>query len=120
MSTRPKRDYHFFEQWARRNRMKPVVRVEEKHGDILIADSGEPFLEDGELKYRTGFAIEREKAWLAAYQDYQWNEFPDRTLAGKQEARVNEALAYARMYLAQTKAAGLYDGGKNSFSQPIH
>ena len=34
--------------------MKPVIRVIEDDGDILIADSGEPFFhenEDGERKY---------------------------------------------------------------------
>lgn len=99
--------------------MRPIARVEEAHGDILIADSGEVVNEGGSMFYRTGFAIERDKAWLASYHDYDWLEFPNLTLRGKQQARVNEALSYARKYLAQTHEAGLYDGGK-SFSQPVN
>lgn len=117
---KPKRDFRFFEEWARRNKMKPFVRVEEQHGDILIADSGSVITEGGKTFYRTGFAIDRpgDKTWLASYHDYDWMEFANETLAGKQQARVNEALEYARMYLKQTHEAGLYDG--KGFSQPVH
>lgn len=119
---KPKRDFRFFEAWARRNKMRPFARFEEKNGDILIADSGTVIVEGGQMFYRTGFAIDRpgDRTWLASYHDYPWQEFPEHSLAGKQQERINEALAYARSYLQQTHKAGLYDGDKRSFSKPVH
>ena len=114
-----KRDYHFFDRWARANKMKPVCRVEEKDGDVLIADSGSVITEDGRTFYRTGFAIERDQAWLASTHEYEWTEFPEETLRGKQQRRINEALDFARKYIAQTVEAGLYDA-QRSFSRPVH
>ena len=110
-----KRDYKFFEEWARKNNMKPVMRIIEKSGDILVADSGEPFFgtnEQGVLGryYRTGFAIDRgDKAWLASTNDYPAEEYDTMSRREGQEQRVNECLVYAREALIQTAKAGLYD-----------
>lgn len=110
-----KRDYKFFEKWARQQKMKPVCRVAEKNADVLIADSGDVITEGGRMFYRTAFAIERDKAWLASTAEYEWNEL-EGSKRNKQQARVNEALEHARKYISQTVEAGLY-GRK---SQPVH
>lgn len=115
------RDHRFFEQWARKNSMRPICRVEEPGGDVLLADSGRPFYTTGEdgrrrFVYRTAFAIEREQCWVASVADTDATdpEMMSRTPQGAQEFRVNEALAYARNAIAQTSAAGLYDRGQAS------
>ena len=122
-----KADERYFEEWARRKGMRPYLRVrDEKHGDILIADSarlitGLPSDRGLERFYRTGFCLYRAKAWIASSWDYDYNEFPGKTRRGKQEARINEALEYARMYFAQFEEHRLFNpnaGGK--FSEMIH
>ena len=111
-----KRDHRFFENWARENNMRPVVRIKEKGGDILIADSGEPFYGvngEGLLGrwYRTAFAIDRgDKTWIASTHDYDAVEYDAVSRRAGQEKRINECLAYARETLKQTSKAGLYHG----------
>lgn len=112
-----KRDYRFFEQWARRNQMRPICRVEDEHADILIADSGEPIVSEGKQVYRTAFAIDRDKTWLASTAETSVidPEMLARTPRGAQEYRVNEALAHARRAISETHATGLYDGKVSSY-----
>jgi len=119
-----KRDHRFFEQWARRQNMKPVCRVAEADADILIADSGEPFMgtnKDGNLGrwYRTAFAIDQgDKTWLASFNDYPATEFDLVSKREGQQRRVNECLVFARDTLSKTAATGLYDHGRReSFSK---
>lgn len=116
-------DHNDFDRLIRKHKMKPVCKVtDEKHGDILIADSGNPVIEkttDGyRAFYRTAWAILRDKVWLAAYEDYPVTAFPRLTERAAQEQRVNEALADARLKLSQTHEAGLY--GEESSSSPVH
>jgi hypothetical protein len=109
-----KRDFRFFEQWARENKMKPVVRVVEDGGDILIADSGEPFFgenEEGLLGrwYKAGFAIDRgDKTWVASTNYYSATEYDLVSKREGQQHRVNDCLAYARVALKATLEVGLY------------
>jgi hypothetical protein len=108
----------------RSNNMIPVER-DRSHdlGDILVADSGlEPFwdkLESGiSVKiFRTGFAIYRDEAWLASFEDHFENEFRGLTPRAARDARVTEAVSYANRYLEQTSDAGLYDGRKTDYSK---
>lgn len=118
-----KRDFRFFERWARWQNMKPVVRVKEKHGDILIADSGQSFTglnSDGELGrwYRTGYAIDRgSKTWIASCNDYNAVEFDLVSRNEGQQRRVNECLLFARDNLKKLAATGLFNGTGKGFSQ---
>jgi len=113
----------FFEGWARKNNMIPVGRYTFEEGDILVADSDEPFWGSGEggtmLKFfRTGFAIFREQAWIASTHDYFVSEMGPLTKRGARDFRIKEALEYGQKYLQQTADAGLYDDGrKESFSK---
>jgi len=105
--------------------MIPVER-DRSHdlGDILVADSGlRPFwdkLESGiSVKiFRTGFAIYRDKGWIASCEDHFEDEFKGLTARAARDARVKEAVIYANKYLEQTADAGLYDDGRQTnFSQ---
>ena len=103
--------------------MIPVGRYTFEEGDILVADSDEPFWGSGEggtmLKFfRTGFAIFREQAWIASTHDYFVSEMGPLTKRGARDFRIKEALEYGQKYLQQTADAGLYDDGrKESFSK---
>lgn len=73
-------DHRFFEQWAKKNNMRPVIKVSDREGDILIADSGEPFDardDDGNMRrvFRTAFAIQRGKVWTASTNDYPESDY---------------------------------------------
>ena len=120
------RDFRFFEKWARTQNMLPVMRVKEKHGDILIADSGQQFLgtnSDGELGrwYRTGFAIDRgSKTWIASFNDYNAVEFDLVSRNEGQKRRVEDCLEYARNTLDKFAQTGLFNGNGQSFSQRQH
>ncbi len=110
-----RKDYTFFEGWARKNRMKPICRIIEKGGDILIADSGESVMnpgDDGVLRkvYVTAFAIERDKAWIASTNETAVDDpaMVIRTPRGAQEYRVAECLEYARKALRETLQVRLY------------
>lgn len=121
-----KRDFRFFERWARKQHMLPVMRVIEKDGDILIADSGHPFVGtngDGELGrwYRTGYAIDRgSKTWIASFNDYNAVEFDLVSRNEGQNQRVNDCLQFARDNLEKFATAGLFNGKGKSFSQRPH
>lgn len=121
-----KRDFRFFEQWARKHNMLPVMRVKEKHGDILIADSGHAFLgsnDAGELGrwYRTAFAIDRgDTTWIASFNDYNAVEFDLVSKNEGQNTRVNECLATARDTLQKLAHTGLFDGRRQGFSKRPH
>lgn len=98
----------FFEEWAKRNMMKPVCIVRDDDGDILLADSHEPIRTLG--VYRTGYAIHRAGLEMGNYNDYQISDFAFMTREKGIEQRVNEALAHARQTQSQLKEAGYYDG----------
>lgn len=121
-----KRDYRFFEMWARRNNMVPVGRFEEKEGFVLIADSGEPFtgLNDDNIYarwYRTAFCIERDSTWTAHWQFYPAADYDLMSRAEGQKRRVQECLTFARDTLHKFAETGLYDDSrKQSFSQRPH
>lgn len=115
MEKKPERDHHFFEEWAKRNCMKPVCIVRDPDGDILLADSVEPIRTLG--VYRTGWAINRDGLELGNYRDYAIGEFALYTPAGGVQKRVNERLEYAREIQRELKGSGFYDGdGKKRFS----
>ena len=106
--------HKYFEKYAQRHNMRPVVRVTEEDADILIADSGEPFYgenADGQLGfwYRTAFAFLRDKAWIASSHEYPAGEFALLSKREGQERRVNDCLECARTALALTVEVGLYD-----------
>lgn len=125
---KPKRDHNFFEQWARRNGMKPIERITDikidgqQVGDVLLADSEDLLLLSNfppnsvEHKmfcfYRTGFAIDRpgDKTWIASYNDYPIDSFSEYAGAGRQQARLDEALEHALRALKSTYEVGLYRG----------
>ena len=102
--------------------MVPVGRYTFDDGDILVADSAEPFYGKTEHNvylqfYRTGFCIYRDKNWLASTHDYLVSEMGPRTKRGGRDFRIREALEFGKKYLQQTLAAGLYDDDrKNNFS----
>lgn len=113
---KPKRDTHFFEKWAAKHCMKPVVIVRDPDGDILIADSVEPIRVLG--VYRTGYAINRDGLEIGNYADYPMRDFIIYSRDGGVQKRVNEALADARRTQALLKQSGFYDAEKKrSFSQ---
>ena len=121
----PDRDApQFFEDWARKNNMRPVGRFRCDDGDILIADSDEPFFGQTEtgvsIKFwRTGFSIFRDKNWIASTHDTMVDELCAYTSSGAKNVRVNEALEYGKYYLQLTLEAGLYDDD-HSFSKILH
>lgn len=111
-----KRDTQWFERWAAKNCMKPICKVDDPLGEILLADSVEPIRALG--VYRTGFAIHRDGLEIGNYNDYPMSEFFLYSTDGGVQKRVNEALAFARKTQEQLKQAGFYDADKKrSFSQ---
>jgi hypothetical protein len=125
-----KRDFRFFDQWARRNGMMPIARVTNVEvngtpiGDVLLADS-EQMIAGSEFPpmegqqhgmlyfYRTGFAIDRpgDKTWFASFNDYPPMNFLEYgSPEARKQQRLNEALTYAREMMSQTHEAGLYGG----------
>lgn len=98
----------FFEEWARRNCMRPVCIVRDSDGDILLADSHEPIYTLG--VYRTGYAIYRGVGQIGNFNDYPIGEFAMMSRKRGIEQRVNEALAHARKTQKQLREAGFYDG----------
>lgn len=123
-----KRDFRFFEAYARHNKMKPVCRVIEKSADILIADSGKRIIEAGPegsiaVFYRTAYAIDRgDKTWIASMNETSAlaPEMVSRTERGRQEYRVDECLTFARKHLADMTKAELFsdDGGQKRIARP--
>jgi hypothetical protein len=118
-----KRDFRFFEAWCAKMNMRAVGRYPQKNADILVADSGEPFVGANDKGiigrwYRTGYAIDQQdKTWLASFHDYPAADYDLLSRAEGQKRRVNECLEHAKKTLNQTAAAGLYDDGrKDSFS----
>lgn len=122
------KSHRFFEQWARRNGMAPVVRVTDVMvngkpvGDILLADSGElitatqyPPMEGQEHRmfafFRTGFAIDRpgDKTWFAFYNDYPADSFSEYGIDGRQDQRIKDAIQHATKAIEQTHGVGLYE-----------
>jgi hypothetical protein len=118
------RNYRFFERWVRGLRMKPICKVVEPDCDVLIADSGDriaDFDENGLMHwfYRTAFAVSRDQCWFASVNETSVYDaqMMCRTPGTAQQFRVDEALAYARKYMRQTKRSGLYDpDAKGRFS----
>ena len=127
-----KRDHRFFEQWARRNGMSPVVRVTDVEvdgeivGDILVADS-ELMISSTEFPneehdlnmfFRTGFAIDRpgDSTWIAAFCDYPPDAFSEYAGEARKDARVRECVSEATKLMSQTHKVGLYDGNSRSIN----
>ena len=109
----------FFEEWAKRHMMKPVCKVVDPDGEILIADSHEPIVTLG--VYRCGYAIHRSGLEIGNYNDYPIADFAFMTRKRGIEQRVNEALAHARQTQKQLKEAGYYDAErKGRFSLRPH
>ncbi len=109
------RDHKFFDQWARNNNMRPVMKVADREGDILLADSGEPFEardDDGNLRrvYRTAFAIQRGKVWTASTNDYPEMDYFGISRRDSQQKRIDDCLIHARAQMADCLSVGLYDG----------
>lgn len=93
--------------------MVPVCKVQDDLGEILVADSGEPFYgtnEEGILGrwYRTGYAINRDGLDIGNFCDYPAEEFGDLSRRDGQERRVNECLIAARETLKQFEEVGRY------------
>ena len=123
-----KRDFRFFEQWARRNGMAPVMRIKDVTvngapvGDILVADSGSPIelarTPDGEPAphrryYRTAWALDRgDKTWHASWNDYPMDTLLVYTERSKAQMRVKEAVdaATEQLKLLASPSIGLYRG----------
>lgn len=104
----------FFEEWAKRNLMRPVCIVRDPDGDILLADSNEPIRKSdiwpfNKPFYRTGYAIHRDGCEVGNYHDYPVADYAFMSRQRGIEHRVNEALAHARQTQAQLKDAGYYD-----------
>ena len=109
----------FFEEWAKRHMMKPVCKVCDPDGEILIADSHEPIYTLG--VYRCGYTIHRSGLEIGSYNDYLIADFAFMTRKRGIEQRVNEALAHARQTQKQLKEAGYYDAErKGRFSLQPH
>lgn len=100
----------WFDRWARRAKMKPVCKVFDDDGYVLIADSGGPIEEDGKVFYRTGYAIERNGVQVGAFNNYDPIQFfRDGPRAG-QEYRINDALKHARKLKKQLKQVDYWPG----------
>jgi hypothetical protein len=127
MRRKIKHDERFFEGWARRNGMRPVMRISDVRvngkimGDVLIADSG-TLLYQSEFPnqehnllcyYRTGYAIDRpgDKTWLAAFADYPTDAFYG--YSDRQKARIDDCVKNAVQMMHQVTAAGLFDANRN-------
>ncbi len=114
----------FFEEWAKRNCMKPVCIIRDSDGDILLADSGEPIRKsngEGSDFYRTGYALHRSGLEIGNYNDYPTSDFFLDTKRGGQQKRIDEALAHARQTQQQLTDAGYYDAErKGRFNLKLH
>ena len=109
----------FFEEWAKRNMMKPVCKVVDPDGEILLADSHEPIRVLG--VYLCGYAIHRSGLEIGNYHDYPVKDYAFMTRAKGIEHRVAEALAHARQTQQQLVKAGFYDAErKGSFNIDLH
>jgi hypothetical protein len=95
--------------------MRPVVKVNEKDGDILIADSGEPFFGTNDAGvlgrwYRTGYALDRgDQVWVASTNVYDAVEYDTVSRREGQQDRVNDCLEHARNALSQISQSGLFN-----------
>lgn len=113
---KPRRDTTWFERWAARVCMKPICKVDDPDGEILIADSVEPIRTLG--VYRTGWAINRDGMEIGNYRDYPISDFALYSVAGGVQKRVNERLEHARDIQRVLRESGYYDAdGKHRFSQ---
>lgn len=113
-----KRDTRWFENWAARVCMKPVCKVDDPDGEILLADSIEPIRSLG--VYRTGFAIHRDGMEIGNYHDYPMGQYVMYSKSAGVQERVNEALAHARATQDELRRSGFYDGDKKrSFSHHL-
>lgn len=107
----------FFEEWAKRNMMKPVCKVTDEDGEILLADSHEP-IRKGKVWspesdfYRTGYAIHRSGLEIGNYNDYPASDYAFMSRQKGIEQRVNEALEHARQTQKQLVEAGYYDADR--------
>lgn len=92
--------------------MRPVKRVEAKHGSILLADSGEMIVENKRMFYRTGYAILRdgEGLDLGNFGEYELGE-PGGS-QNEQKYRLEDAQMAATQVMAQLDAAGYYDADR--------
>ena len=122
-----RRDHNYFDDWARREGMKPYDRFrDDPNGDILIADSfcliSYPPSKRGYKKfYRTGYCIYRDTAWIASCDEYAPDEFSSESLAGKQKKRTDETLKYARDYLAEFVKRNLFNpDDTRAFDEALH
>ena len=116
------KQHPYFDRYVRDHKMRPIKRVEHKHGSILLADSGEIIVEEGRMFFRTAYAILREGSGLdlASSAEYELNE-PGGTQA-EQKYRIDEAEMAAELLMAQLTESGYYDANcKHDFSQrPAH
>lgn len=129
---RPARDHRFFETWARRNGMKPVVRVAnveiegEVVADVLIADS-EVILSQGSFPntehelpffFRTGYAFDRpgDGTWIACFSDYPPDAFSEYAGDSRKQARVEDAMRDAVAKLAHVHRVRLFNGNDRRFN----
>ena len=124
--SKPKRDYRFFENWARRNGMLPVTRVTDVEvdgeivGDVLIADSDGLLAhhefpnQEHDLPYfwRTGYAIDRgtEGTWIASFCDYPPSAFIEYGGDSRQGARLQDCMKNAHEMMKETHKVGLFNG----------
>lgn len=109
----------FFEEWAKRHMMKPVCKVVDPDGEILLADSHEPIVTLG--VYRTGYAIHRSGLEIGNYHEYPIADFAFMTRQRGIEQRIDEALAHARQTQKQLKDAGFYDAERTGrFNLRLH
>ena len=95
--------------------MRPLMKVSDPEGDILLADSGamiETFSEQGQrqLVYRTGFAIMRGKVWTASTNEYHRGQPEFASGHEGQQRRINDCLLHARKQMKDCLSVGLYDG----------
>ena len=98
--------------------MRPVIKISDREGDILIADSGEPFEardDDGKMRriFRTAFAIQRGKVWTASTNDYPESDYFGNSRRDSQQKRVDDCLTHARAQLANCLSVGMYDGHRS-------
>jgi len=111
------RDHKYFDRFARHHKMRPVKRVETKHGSILLADSEEIIVENKRMFYRTGYAIFRdgEGLDLGNFGEYELGE-PGGS-QNDQKYRLDDAQMAATEVMAQLNQAGYYDADrKHDFS----
>lgn len=100
----------WFENWCRRAKMRPVCKVEDKDGAVLIADSGQVIYEDDKAFFRTGYAIVRRGVQLGAFNNYEPVQFfRDGPVIG-QETRINDALKHARKLKRQLEDVDYWPG----------